>query len=261
MKGPIVLVEALEAKGWPVGELAKRASLAAGVIEGIIGGDRRMTRAQAVAMSAPLGVNVETLYASGQAWREFMMDPPVEVGGWISTELRVALEQIGKPHPAKKRTTVLLMAAATAADRPLVQVFEDPRACNQRVWYQKWQHVPEIAEALRLAERDALAWRDSETVRIEAQARQQLRRALAEGALDGVAGLRKTAEHVRGRDGTDAAMKLVAMFEPERAVAADPKVEASIPVRVTEQADVVVKFEGLDGLSVETLRALADGAE
>jgi hypothetical protein len=73
--------------------------------------------------------------------------------------------------------------------------------------------------------------------------RDEFRRSIARGAVDGVEGMRATAREVRGRDGTDAAMKLARMFVPDVVadVAGDDGVGA-VPVEVRNTDDIESRF-------------------
>jgi hypothetical protein len=191
-------------------------------------------------------------YQLSRNWRWWIRDTPPEAAGWLTAELRQALEAIEKPHVAKKRATVLLLASATANEVAWRDVFEDPRACNQRIWYQKWQHDPAISKALELATEQALLWRDSETAKVEAAKLQELRRALASGSIDAVQGMRMTAKEIRDRAGTEAAMKLIAMFAPDVAAPAQEDGGQGVPIDVRGS----LELEGLSELGDEELDAL-----
>lgn len=165
-----------------------------------------------------------------------------------------ALAAIRGNEAAKKRATVLLLAIAEATMQPLSDVFRDPRACNKRVWYQKWQKIPEIAHALELLTARALAWRDAETARVEAQAAQQRHRAIALGSLDAISGLRTTALNAEDRADhrTEASAMLLAL--------ADETLAARI-VLLRKGQSVAVEVDGLDGLIEQELARLASSSE
>ena len=155
--------------------------------------------------------------------------------GWLTPEALEALREIRGRHAAKKRATVLLLAFARASGTPVARVFEDERACNQRVWYQKWQLIPAIARALDVCTTQALAWKDAETAQAELLAVQRLRRTLADGRVDAVEGLRSTAREQRTTAGTEAAKVLLKarMTGDEAApVALDEDGAAVMPVEV-----------------------------
>jgi hypothetical protein len=182
---------------------------------------------------------------------------PVETAKYWNGEALEALKQIRGQHAAKKRATVLLLAYATATDTPLARVFEDERACNQRVWYQKWQHIPEVARALSVCTDTALAYRDLETMRVEAQAAQALRRGLALGRLDAVTGLRQTALEKRDGSGIDAARTLLqarSTGDTNAPVALDEGGPVAMPVEVVNGAEF---GDGITaGFVAEVLREL-----
>jgi hypothetical protein len=173
---------------------------------------------------------------------------------FLDAACREALAAIRGNEAAKKRATVLLLAIAEATMQPLSNVFRDPRACNKRVWYQKWQKIPEIAAALELLTARALAWRDAETARIEAQAAQQRNRALALGSLDAVQGLRDIALDAEqpAKDRIEADAMLLAL--------ADEQAAARI-VTLRKGTPLPVEVEGLDALIDYELARMASGSE
>ena len=134
--------------------------------------------------------------------------------GWLDAGCLELLRKIPGPHIAKKRATVILLATALASETALARVFEDTRACNQRVWYQKWKNVASIAAALDACTVAALDARDQETARVEGRVLQERRRAIAAGSLDAIAGLRMTALEVRDADGTQASRVLLKLADP-----------------------------------------------
>jgi len=146
-----------------------------------------------------------------------MADSPEAEVTWLTAEALAELKRIQPPHVAKKRATVILLASAIASETPQARVFEDERACNQRVWYQKWQYEPEIATALEFCIEAALDAKDTETARIEAAALQQRRRAIAAGSIQAVTGLQLTALQARNKDGIEASKVLIKLADPELA--------------------------------------------
>lgn len=182
------------------------------------------------------------------------------VEGWFDSEVKAALAAILGAEAAKKRATVILLASATASNTPWARVFEDERACNQRVWYQKWQYKPEIRVALDLCTQKALALADAEIVAVEAQALRKRRRAIAEGSIDALHGLRMTAlrQEDRADYRTEASRTLLALADVDlaaRLVVLNPR---GVPVEITEQPEQVVKLD-VSNFPVEILRAIADG--
>jgi len=177
-----------------------------------------------------------------------------EVTGWLDVEAQAALGAIRGAEAAKKRATVILLASAAAADTAWARVFEDARACNQRIWYQKWQKVPAIAHALEVCTGKALAFRDAETARVESQALQARRRAIAQGSLDAVQGLRITAlnREDRADHRTDASALLLAL--------ADDELAARV-VLVKKGTPLPVEVEGLDALIERELETMAARGE
>lgn len=82
---------------------------------------------------------------------------------WMSFEVHEALAKIGGEHVGKKARTVLMLAAAIAAETPQAEVFRRRDTCNRVTWYGRdgepgWRHDPAIAQALAVATERALWW-------------------------------------------------------------------------------------------------------
>lgn len=183
-----------------------------------------------------------------------MTDLESPTAGFLDEECRAALAAIRSKEAAKKRATVLLLAMAEASGTAMTKVFRDARACSEGIWYGKWQYDPAVKSALALLKARALAWRDQETARIEAHALQERRKAIAQGSLDAVQGLRLTAlnQDDRADYRTDASALLLAL--------ADSELAARI-VMVQKGAALPVEVEGLDALIEHELAQLAAGGE
>ena len=81
----------------------------------------------------------------------------------MSFEVHEALAAITGEHVAKKVRTVLLLAAAIAAETPQADVFRRHDTCNRVTWYGRdgepgWRDDPAIAKALKVATERALWW-------------------------------------------------------------------------------------------------------
>jgi len=176
------------------------------------------------------------------------------IEGWFDSEVKAALAAIRGAEAAKKRATVILLASATASNTPWARVFEHERACNQRVWYQKWQYKPEIAQALSLCTQKALAFADAEIAAVEMKALQERRRAIAEGSVDALRGLRLTAlsREDRADYRTAASAMLLAL--------ADETLAGRI-VMVQKGQALQVDVGGLDDLIERELARVADAGE
>jgi plasmid maintenance system antidote protein VapI len=246
-----VIEKELDERGWSVEELAGRAGLAPETITAVLEDDRAISREIAKGLGKAFGTSADLWYQLSINYRWWLRDMPPETMGWMTPELRRALDEIEQPHVAKKRATVLLLASATANDVAWSTVFEDPRACNQRVWYQKWQHDPAIATALELATMEALHWRDAETARIEAHVTQQRRRAIAEGSLDAVTGLRKTALSEPSHMQIDASKVLLTLADEE----------AAAKLAAAKGKPIEVEVKGLDDHIERELARVATGGE
>ncbi|MBN2389299.1 MAG: hypothetical protein JXR84_01165 [Anaerolineae bacterium] len=176
--------------------------------------------------------------------------------GWFDSEVKAALAMIRGAEAAKKRATVIMLASATASNTPWARVFETEQACNQRVWYQKWQYKPEIARALELCTEKALALADVEVAAVEAKALKERRKAIAQGSVDALQGLRNTALNANGEDRADYRTAASAML----LALADGDLAARIVLLQKGQA-LQVDVEGLDALIEHELARVASGGE
>lgn len=174
--------------------------------------------------------------------------------GWFDEEVKAALAAIRGAEAAKKRATVILLASATASNTPWARVFEHDLACKQRVWYQKWQYKPEIAAALTLCTQKALAFADAEIAAIETQALRERRKAIAEGSVDAVRGLRLTALSREDRADYRSAASAMLLALTDEALAARI-------VMVQKGQALQVDIGGLDDLIERELARVADTGE
>jgi hypothetical protein len=136
---------------------------------------------------------------------------------WLTDALRALLNALPDPHAAKKRTTVLRLAFAMANREPVKDVFGRDDTCAEAIWYGKWQHDQKIEAAFDACYRRALDWRDEETTRIEADYRLKFRQAVARNAAlapDAISSVMLDAKYP-GPARTDAALKLVGLFDPD----------------------------------------------
>lgn len=120
------------------------------------------------AMAIPTGADGQ------QAGMDILADDglefPQEAYSWLNAELRALLAMIGGPHQRKKRRTAVVLAFAQAMQEPMRQVFRrhaERGICSERVWYQKWQYVPEIWSAYLACLARCLEFLDEDTVKIE----------------------------------------------------------------------------------------------
>ena len=96
------------------------------------------------------------------------LDPVEAPPKWVSEEMYDALNQIPGPHERKKRTTVLRIAEAKASGMPIRDVFGAEDTCSVSTWYGRksprveigWQDIPEVANALDVAQRRAHLYYD-----------------------------------------------------------------------------------------------------
>jgi len=151
---------------------------------------------------------------------------PEDAQVWITGEILTLLRAIQPPHVDKKRYTAVRVAIARATPGvPEDSVFkstdpiEEQRLCARSTWYSKWKHDPEIAAVVKACEDRLRDWRDMETLRVEVQAQLLLRQSIAEGSIDAVNGLRRTALSQKDRADyrTDASKTLLALADEELA--------------------------------------------
>lgn len=183
----------------------------------------------------------------------------------LDTELEARLKAIRGNEADKKRYTALLYGVVRAT--PGVNedsIFDRSRddgemICARSTWYGKWKKAPLIQAVWEYVEELTRSYRDAETLRIELQAQQLLRRAIAEGQVDAVTGLRKTALSASDRADyrTDASKTLLALGSEELAARLAALHPGAVPVEITEQPEQVVKLD-VSALPAEILRALAD---
>jgi len=185
----------------------------------------------------------------------------------LDEELAARLQVVRGNEADKKRYTALLYGVARAT--PGVRedaIFDREREdsdsiCSRSVWYGKWKKQPAIRAVWEYVEELTRTYREAETLRIEMQAQQLLRRALAEGQVDAVTGLRQTALSLsdQANHRTDASKVLLALGNNELAARLAVLNPRGVPVEITEQPEQVVKLD-VSGLPPEILRAIAYGS-
>lgn len=179
-----------------------------------------------------------------------------EHGEWINTAVLTALDAIQGQLANKKRDTVLLVAFAAANGLSVEDALRDPRACNRRIWYQKWVKDPVIKNAVDVCTARALEFRDTETARVESQAAQARRKALAMASVSAVRGLEVTALEVRGKDGIEASRTLLSLSDNEMAARLVQQ-QSKVPIQApTDDGHQVVKFD-FSNVPIEILRIIA----
>lgn len=185
----------------------------------------------------------------------------------LDEELTARLKAVRGNEADKKRYTALLYGVARAT--PGVRedsVFDREREdsdmiCARSIWYGKWKKQPAIRAVWEYVEELTRTFREAETLRIEMQAQQMLRRALAEGQVDAVAGLRQTALNVSDQANyrTEASKTLLALGNEELAARLAVLNPRGVPVAITEQPEQAVKLD-VSSLPPELLRAIAYGS-
>lgn len=167
---------------------------------------------------------------------------------WLTCEIGEALSGLTR----KQRTTILYLAAAAAADKPLP--FERPDVCSKTTWYGRyshgekkpgWRDNPAIQDALALATARAQDWEDTYITRQIEKTRRQLATHApgAELSLYGLA-LRAASEAIRRQ----ACLDILDRVGTELAS------KATVPN--APSGETVVRFD-LSGLPFDTLAAMA----
>lgn len=175
-----------------------------------------------------------------------MIERQPEGWQWMTPEIRRLLDAIPGPHEVKKRRTVILLASAYASSEPIAPIFERSDTCAGQIWWTKWQHIPQVAQALEVCKLAARDWVDLETVSIEEQRRRERRRAIADYSAKAPAALAQVmaGQDQKGADRINAAVTLINLAE---GVGVNPVAGAS-----------ETKIGDKDGL---TIRVVYDDAE
>lgn len=183
----------------------------------------------------------------------------------LDAELTSRLREVRGAEADKKRYTAILYGVARAT--PGVRedaIFERAREdaeqiCARSTWYGKWKHDAKVRAVWEYVEELTRTYRDAETMRIEMDAQQLLRRTIAEGQVDAITGLRKTALSPLDRADfrTDASKTLLALGSEELAARLAALHPGALPVEITGQPEQVVKLD-VSALPAEILRALAN---
>jgi len=170
----------------------------------------------------------------------------------MTDDIRILLARIVGRHAAKKRSTVIKLAFAKANQQPLAPIFSQEDVCTERVWYQKWQHDPLLAEAFEACYQRAMEWADEETAALEAHYRRDRRKSVARYAAQAPAALAAVmaSEGQRGNDRIRAAIELIGLAEPD-----SPR-PVAFPVEVSNLDDVAMDYSSLTD---EQLRAIIAG--
>ena len=185
-------------------------------------------------------------------------DAAIEEDGRLPVEVRALLAAIPGPHQAKKRRTVVRLAFARANEELLATVFEAADTCDARVWWQKWQYIPEVRAAHDGVLAHVLQALDSETASIEAHYRRLRRQAVARHASEAPAALAAVMDGAsqKGSDRINAAVTLIKLAEPETAGSVGTVAALSMEqVAVMAQLSNDELLRVVMGENVETIRA------
>ncbi|MBN2391662.1 MAG: hypothetical protein JXR84_13135 [Anaerolineae bacterium] len=183
----------------------------------------------------------------------------------LDEELAARLRAVRGKDAGKKRYTALMYGVARAT--PGVRedaIFDREREdsdmiCSRSIWYKKWKKQPAIRPIWEYVEELTRTYREAETLRIEMQAQQLMRRALAEGQVDAVTGLRQTALNPLDRADyrTEASKTLLVLGNDEMSTRLAALGSRGVPVEISELPEQVVKLD-VSGLPPEILRAIVD---
>jgi len=200
-------------------------------------------------------------------------DLPVDVYPVLDKRLAQLLDVIRAPkedgteddEADKKCYTAILYGIARATpgireDSIFDRSREDAKQiCSRSIWYGKWKLNPEIMAVWKYVVKLTRSYRDAETMRIEMGAQQLLKRSLAEGQVDAIEGLRKTALSLLDRADfrTEASKTLLTLGSEELAARLAALHPGALPVEITGQPEQVVKLD-VSALPAEILRALAN---
>ena len=190
-------------------------------------------------------------------------DAAIREEGQLPPEVRALLAAIPGPHQAKKRRTVVRLAFARANEEPLARVFDATDTCDARVWWQKWQYIPEVRAAHDAVLAHVLQALDSETAAIEAHYRRLRRQAVARHASEAPAALAAVMDGAgqKGSDRINAAVTLIKLAEPETAGSVGTVAALSMDqVAVMAQLSNDELLRVVMGESLETIRAGRGGA-
>lgn len=185
-------------------------------------------------------------------------DAAIREEGQLTSEVRALLAAIPGPHQAKKRRTVVRLAFARANEELLATVFEAADTCDARVWWQKWQYIPEVRAAHDGVLAHVLQALDSETASIEAHYRRLRRQAVARHASEAPAALAAVMDGAsqKGSDRINAAVTLIKLAEPETAGSVGTVAALSMEqVAVMAQLSNDELLRVVMGENVETIRA------
>ena len=146
---------------------------------------------------------------------------PTDSQSLLDAELQRLCGAVRGEHAAKMRYTAIRYGIArgtpgVAEDSIFCAEADDADLiCARSTWYGKWKKRMPIRRIWEYVEELVRTHREQETVAVELEAQQQMRRAIAEGATDAVQGLRSTALAINDRADyrTDASKTLITLFD------------------------------------------------
>ena len=193
--------------------------------------------------------------------------------GWMTDEVSQALDAIKEPHREKKRMTVILMAVAAANNQSEASVLTRADTCDDTVWSGRWigrdakrhwktgwKAMPDVVSALELCKREALRWRDTETIRLETFYAQERRKAVAEFSADAPVVLADIMvdRNQRAADRRAAANDLMGWSDPDRAEKVRPSPAGDEPA--VNSIQIIIPDNGRGDARAED-RAAAGAAD
>ena len=182
----------------------------------------------------------------------------------LALRLKAIRSKNAKDAPKMRYTAILYGIARATPGIAEDSIFDRSRPdkakiCARSIWYGGWKQNPKIRAVWEYVEEKYGQFSDVETLRIELAAQQILRRAIAEGMVDAVMGMRQTALSVTDRADhrTQSSVTLLTLGNAEMAARLAVLNPRGVPVEISELPEQVVKLDVSD-LSPEFLRAIAD---
>jgi hypothetical protein len=182
------------------------------------------------------------------AWDTTDVEYPQDTYHWLTPEILGLLNAIPGPHQRKKRQTVVVLAFARANQeswRALFRKAAEQGLCSARIWYAKWQYIPQVWAAYLACLRACLEYLDTETATIEEHFLRLRRRNLARFTSQVPVALASVMANPaeRAGDRIEAAVTLYRLAEPSTAVSPTSR--------------TLVEVQGLDAIDQELRAELA----
>jgi len=181
-------------------------------------------------------------------WDKKDMEYPGDTYHWLTPEILDLLNAIPGPHQRKKRQTVVVLAFARANQeswRALFRKAGERGLCSSKIWYAKWQYIPQVWAAYLGCLRACLEYLDVETASIEEHFLRLRRRNIARFTAQVPVALASVMANPteRAGDRIEAAVTLYRLAEPSTAVSSSSR--------------TLVEVQGLDAIDQELRAELA----